>query len=229
MNTGTPAPVVTTNQRLMQRVFSWMFAGLIMTAIIAGALSMNPNVPKMLASQPVVFWGFVIAELIVVFGLSLFLNRLSVFAATLGFFLYAALNGVTLTLILSYYNLGTIGAAFFITAGMFGVCALIGYTTKRDLSKIGSIALMLVIGLILASLVNIFFIESSLFSWIVSIALVVLFCVITAFDVQKIKYMSEQAYDEDTVSKLAIFGALMLYLDFIIIFKNLLNILGSDD
>lgn len=213
---------------LFQRVFGWMFAGLLMTAIIAVALSNSEGVPEYLASEPAVFWGIVIAQLVLVFALSFFINRMSVFVATFSFFLYAALNGVTFTLILAYFQLGTIAAAFFIAAGMFGLFALFGYFTKIDLSKIGSIALMLGIGLILASVVNIFFLGSDTFSLLISYALVALFCIITAFDVQKIKEMSAEAYDEETASKLAIFGALMLYLDFIIIFKNLLNILSDD-
>ncbi len=217
------------NQRLMQRVFSWMFAGLSMTAIIAIVLYSNPDVPVFLMSSPGVFWGIVIAELVVVFGLSAFINRLSPFMATFAFFLYAALNGVTFTLILAQFDLYLIGTAFLIAAGMFGLFALIGYTTKIDLTKIGSIAIMFAIGLILASLVNIFLIHSSLMDLIISYALVLIFCIVTAYDIQSIKRMGENAYDENTASKLAIFGALMLYLDFIIIFKNLLAILSSDD
>lgn len=217
------------NQRLMQRVFSWMFAGLSMTAIIAIALYSNPDVPAFLMSSPGVFWGIVIAELVVVFGLSALINRLSPFMATFAFFLYAALNGVTFTLILAQFNLYLIGTAFLIAAGMFGLFALIGYTTKINLTKIGSIAIMFAIGLILASLVNIFLIHSSLMDLIISYALVLIFCIVTAYDIQSIKRMGENAYDENTASKMAIFGALMLYLDFIIIFKNLLFILNSDD
>lgn len=217
------------NQRLMQRVFSWMFAGLSMTAIIAIVLYSNPDVPAFLMSSPGVFWGIVIAELVVVFGLSAFINRLSPFMATFAFFLYAALNGVTFTLILAQFNLYLVGTAFLIAAGMFGLFALIGYTTKINLTKIGSIAIMFAIGLILASLVNIFLIHSSLMDLIISYALVLIFCIVTAYDIQSIKRMGENAFDENTASKMAIFGALMLYLDFIIIFKNLLFILSSDD
>jgi FtsH-binding integral membrane protein len=111
---------------------------------------------------------------------------------------------------------------------MFGLFAVFGYVTKIDLTRIGSIALMLVLGLILASIVNLFFLHSTMFDLIISYALVVLFCGVTAYDIQKIKAMSQHAYDEETGTKLAIFGALMLYLDFIIIFKNLLRILSRD-
>ncbi|TCS93281.1 Bax inhibitor-1/YccA family protein [Hazenella coriacea] len=227
---GAPSgSFVRSNEGLFPKVFGWMFAGLVMTAVIAWGLSLNENVVYFLAKNSVFFWGIVIAQLVVVFGLSFLFNRLSVFAATFGFFLYAALNGVTMTLVLTFFDLGTIFAAFFIAAGMFGVSAVFGYVTKRNLSGIGSVALMLVFGLILASIVNIFFLKSGLMSLIISYAIVVLFCIITAFDIQKIKVMAAEAMDEEMVDKIAIFGALMLYLDFIIIFKNLLYILGSDD
>ena len=226
VNQTASAPV---HQRLMQRVFSWMFAGLSMTAIIAIALYSNPNVPVFLASTPGVFWGIVIAELVVVFGLSALLHKMTPFMATFAFFLYAALNGVTFTLILAQFDLYLVGTAFLIAAGMFGLFAIIGYTTKINLTKIGSIAIMGVIGLILASFVNIFFIQSSVVDLAISYLLVLVFCIVTAYDIQNIKRMSESAYDEKTASKMAIFGALMLYLDFIIIFKNLLTILSSDD
>jgi uncharacterized protein len=216
-------------QRLMQRVFSWMFAGLSMTAIIAMALYSNPDVPFFLASTPGVFWGILIAELIVVFGLSALLHKLTPFMATFAFFLYAALNGVTFTLILAQFGLALVGTAFLIAAGMFGLFAFIGYVTKINLTKIGSIAIMAAIGLVLASLVNLFFLKSSVVELVISYLLVLVFCIVTAYDIQNIKRMSERAYDEKTATKLAIFGALMLYLDFIIIFKNLLSILSSDD
>lgn len=227
---GAPAgSFARTNEGLFPKVFGWMFAGLVMTAIIAFGLSLNENVVVFLATTPMFFWGVVIAQFVLIMGLSFMFNRLSVFAATFGFFLYAALNGVTMTLILAYFNLGTIFAAFFIAAGMFGISAVFGYVTKRNLSGIGTIAIMLVFGLILASVVNIFFLKSGLMSLIISYAIVVLFCIITAFDMQKIKAMAAEAMDSEMTDKIAIFGALMLYLDFIIIFKNLLYILGNDD
>ncbi|SFJ73194.1 Bax inhibitor-1/YccA family protein [Thermoflavimicrobium dichotomicum] len=218
-----------TSQRLVQRAFSWMFVGLSLTAIIAIALSMNPNVPQMLVQNKAIFYGIIALELITVFGLSFLINRISSFMATFAFFFYAALNGITFTLILAYFNLGTIGAAFFIAAGMFGISALIGYVTKRDLTKLGSIALMLLIGILLASLVNIFFIKSGLIGLVISYVVVALFCFITAYDIQMLKAIAEQVADEETATKYAIFGALMLYIDFLAIFKNLIYILGNDD
>lgn len=213
----------------MRSVFSWMFAGLSMTAIIAFALSMNPDVPAMLVSNPAIFWGIVIAQLVIVFGLSAFLFRLPVFMATLAYFVYAALTGITFTLVLYYFNLGTVTAAFLIAAGMFGLFAVVGYVTKIDLTKIGSIAIMAVLGLLLASIVNVLVFKNSFVELLISYAVVILFCVITAYDIQTIKRLSENSYDENTTAKLAIYGAFMLYIDFIAIFRNLLYILNSDD
>lgn len=221
---------VQTNQRLMQRVFSWMFVGLSMTAIIAFVLSLNPNVPKFLAANPLVFYGLIGLELLTVLGLSFLINRMNAFFATFAFFFYAALNGVTFTLILAFFELGTIATAFFVAAGMFGTCAVLGYVTKMDLSKLGTIAIMALIGLIIATVVNIFLNNDTL-TMIISYVGVIVFCALTAYDVQKIKNMNEYAsqYGEEEVTKLAIIGALMLYLDFINIFFYLLRIFGSDD
>lgn len=221
---------VQSNQRLMQRVFSWMFVGLSMTAIIAFVLSLNPNVPKFLAANPLVFYGLIGLELLTVLGLSFLINRMNAFVATFAFFFYAALNGITFTLILAFFELGTITTAFVVAAGMFGTCAVLGYMTKMDLSKLGTIAIMALIGLIIATVVNIFLANDTL-TMIISYVGVIIFCALTAYDVQKIKNMNEYAsqYGEEEVTKLAIIGALMLYLDFINIFFYLLRIFGSDD
>lgn len=229
MNTGT-TPHAQTDQRLLQRVFSWMFVGLSLTAIIAFGLSLNPNVPKFLAANPVVFYSLIGLELLTVLGLSFLINRINVFFATLGFFFYAALNGVTFTLILSYFQLGTIGTAFGVAAGMFGVCAALGYFTKLDLSKLGTIAIMALIGLIIATIVNIFLANDTM-TMIISYVGVIVFAALTAYDVQRIKKMNATAgqYGEESVTKLAIIGALMLYLDFINMFFYLLQIFGNDD
>lgn len=221
---------VHSNQKLMQRVFSWMFAGLSMTAIIAIVLSLNPNVPAFLAANPLVFYGIIGLELLTVIGLSLLINRLNAFLATFAFFFYAALNGITFTLILAFFELGTIATAFVVAAGMFGACAVLGYVTKMDLSKLGAVAIMGLIGIIIATIVNIFLANDTL-TMVISYIGVVVFCALTAYDIQKIKRMNEYAsqYGEQEVTKLAIIGALTLYLDFINIFFYLLRIFGSDD
>jgi FtsH-binding integral membrane protein len=221
---------VKTDQRLFQRVFSWMFAGLLLTGIIAYFLSSNTNIASLIAFNPGILWGAIIVEIIIVLAISALIGRISAFTATFLFFLYAALNGITFTVILAYVDISTVGSAFIITAGMFGISAALGYLTKVDLSKMGSILLMFVIGILLASVVNIFFIQSSGFDLILSYIIVAVFCGITAYDVQNIKRLSSsiQSMDQNTATKVAIFGALMLYIDFIAILQSLINIFNRD-
>jgi FtsH-binding integral membrane protein len=221
---------VKTDQRLFQRVFSWMFAGLLLTGIIAYFLSSNTDIASLIAFNPGILWGAIIVEIIIVLAISALIGRISAFTATFLFFLYAALNGITFTVILAYVDISTVGSAFIITAGMFGISAALGYLTKVDLSKMGSILLMFVIGILLASVVNIFFIQSSGFDLILSYIIVAVFCGITAYDVQNIKRLSSsiQSMDQNTATKVAIFGALMLYIDFIAILQSLINIFNRD-
>jgi FtsH-binding integral membrane protein len=218
------------DQRLFQRVFSWMFAGLLLTGIIAYFLSSNADVVALIAMNPGIVWGAIIAEIIIVVAISFLIGKISPFVATFLFFLYAALNGVTFTLILASINISTVGAAFIIAAGMFGISAVLGFITKMDLSKLGSIFLMLLIGLLLTTLVNVFFLQSSGLDLVLSYIIVIVFCGLTAYDIQNIKRLNQSVHsmDENTATKIAIFGALMLYIDFIAIFQNLLNILSRD-
>lgn len=217
------------SNRLFSRVFSWMFVGLSMTAIIAFALSSNPAIPKYLASHPLFFYGVIVLQIIMVLFLSVRIQKMSAFTATFAFFVYAALNGITFTLILSYFNLGTVTTAFLMAAGMFGIAAFIGYVTKMDLSKLGFVAMMALIGIILATVVNIF-LQNSLVTLIISYIGVIVFSILTAFDIQKIKHLQATfAGSEEEITKVAIMGALALYLDFINIFFYLLQILRSDD
>jgi len=221
---------VRTDRGLFQRVFSWMFAGLLLTGIIAYFLSSNTDIASLLASNSWILWGAIIVQIILVLAISALIGRISAFTATFLFFLYAAINGVTFSIYLAYVDISTVGSAFIITAGMFGISATIGYLTKADLSKMGSIFLMLLVGLILATLVNVFFLQSDTTSLILSYIIVVVFCGITAYDVQNIKRLSAsvQSMDENTATKVAIFGALLLYIDFIAILQNLINILNRD-
>ena len=169
-------------------------------------------------------WGLVIAELIMVIALSAAINKISFTAATLMFIIYSILNGVMLSSIFLIYTQASISLAFFVTAGTFGAMALWGYTTRRDLSKMGSI---LFIGLIIATIVNIF-LKSSAIYWITTYAGVLIFTGLTAWDVQKIKRMLSTADEvNDTTKKVALLGALSLYLDFINLFLYILRIFGN--
>jgi FtsH-binding integral membrane protein len=221
---------VRTDQRLFQRVFSWMFAGLLLTGIIAYFLSSNTDIVSLVAFNSGILWTAIIVEFIIVFAVSALINKMSPFVATFMFFLYAAINGVTFSVILAYVDISTVGSAFIIAAGMFGISAAMGYITKADLSRWGSILLMFAFGILLASLVNIFLLHSSGFDLILSYIIVAVFCGITAYDVQNIKRLSAsvQSMDEGTATKVAIFGALMLYIDFIAILQSLINIFSRD-
>jgi FtsH-binding integral membrane protein len=211
---------------VLNQTYLWMTGGLCLTAIIALAVFNSPSLTA-LASNSIIWFGLFIAEIALVFVISGTINRLSPASATALFIVYAALNGVTLSFIFLAYSLPSIYAAFFVTAGMFGLISLYGYTTKRDLTGIGNILLMALIGLILASIVNIFLASSTLY-WALTYLGVIIFVGLTAYDTQKIKRWSQNVNPDDTVTihRLGILGALSLYLDFINLFLLILRIMG---
>ena len=219
------APLVGT---VMRKTFGWMAMCLLITALTAMGF-VNSGLFYHIASSGAM-WLLIIAELVLVFVLSARINKMSVATATIMLIVYSALNGVTLSFIFVVYSLGSIAKTFFITTGMFGVMALVGATTKRDLSKLGSILFMALIGLIIASLVNIF-LRSSGLDWIISIFGVVLFTALTAYDVQRVKRLAAESdlYDDTQVGRLAVISALSLYLDFINLFLYLLRFFGRDN
>ena len=219
------APLVGT---VMRKTFGWMAMCLLITALTAMGF-VNSGLFYHIASSGVM-WLLIIAELVLVFVLSARINKMSVATATIMLIVYSALNGVTLSFIFVVYSLGSIAKTFFITTGMFGVMALVGATTKRDLSKLGSILFMALIGLIIASLVNIF-LRSSGLEWVISLIGVVLFTALTAYDVQRVKQLAAESdlYDDTQVGRLAVISALSLYLDFINLFLYLLRFFGRND
>ena len=214
--------------KVMRKTFGWMTMCLLITALTAMGV-VNSGLFYQIASSGVM-WLLIIAELVLVFVLSARINKMSVTTATIMLIVYSALNGVTLSFIFLAYSLGSIAKTFFITTGMFGVMALVGATTKRDLSKMGSILFMALIGLIIASLVNIF-LHSSGLDWIISLIGVVLFTALTAYDVQRVKRLATESdlYDDTQVGRLAVISALSLYLDFINLFLYLLRFFGRND
>ena len=216
------APLVGT---VMRKTFGWMAMCLLITALTAMGF-VNSGLFYHIATSGAI-WLLIIAELVLVFVLSARINKMSVATATIMLIVYSALNGVTLSFIFVVYSLGSIAKTFFITTGMFGVMALVGATTKRDLSKLGSILFMALIGLIIASLVNIF-LRSSGLDWIISLIGVVLFTAMTAYDVQRVKQLAAESdlYDDTQVGRLAVISALSLYLDFINLFLYLLRFFG---
>jgi FtsH-binding integral membrane protein len=214
-------------QGFLQRVFGWMFAGLLVTAGVAAVVGGSDGLLTDLTKSPGVFLGIVIASLGIVIAISFLSQRLPVGVLTGLFFVYAALNGFVFALVFELYTKQSIFTAFLITAGMFGALAWWGYATKRDLSAMGSILFMALIGLILATIVNVFVANSALY-WVTTYAGVLIFCGLTAYDMQKLRKYGEQAgVSQDAESRAAIQGALALYLDFINLFLYLLRIFGS--
>jgi hypothetical protein len=204
-----------------------MTLALVITGLTAYGVATSPGVLQAIYSNQILFWGLIIAEFALVFGVSAAINRLSLTTATLMFILYSVINGALLSYIFLAYTASSIATVFFITAGTFGTMALIGYTTKTDLSSMGKILFMALIGLIIATIVNLF-IKSSGFTLILSYVGVLIFVGLTAWDSQKIKQMLLQAPDASEASqKLALLGALTLYLDFINLFIYLLRIFGK--
>ena len=211
---------------LMRKVYVWMTLALALTGFTAYGVATSPGIISALYSNSVLLWGLVIAEFAIVFGVSAAINRLSLTTATLLFVLYSVINGALFSSIFLVYTMSSIASVFFITAGTFGVMALIGYTTKKDLSSMGKILFMALIGIIIATIVNIF-LKSSGLETIVSYLGVLIFVGLTAYDTQKIKNMLLMAPDASEASqKIALLGALNLYLDFINLFIYLLRIFG---
>lgn len=211
----------------MKRVYLKMTLALIVTAFTALWASTSAGYINFYITHSWLMWVLLIAEFGLVFAISGAINRLSSVAATGLFYLFAVINGLMLCTIFLVYSPAAITKTFFITAGTFGAMSIYGYTTSSDLSKIGSYLFMALIGLIIASLVNIF-VHSSTLDWIVSIVGVLIFVGLTAWDTQQVKRMAEIAPAE-AAGKLATIGALSLYLDFINLFLYLLRIFGNSD
>ena len=204
----------------------WMGSALGLTALMAFLTINSQSMMNLVFSSPFVFYGLLIAEVGVVIYLSSAINRMTAQSALGWFFFYSALNGLTLSALFVIYTSASITSTFLVTSLTFAGMGMYGYTTKRDLTSIGSLAFMGLIGIIIASIINIFFFSETLY-WIISIVGVFVFVGLTAWDTQKLKNMSLQLDDNEEVQqKAAIMGALMLYLDFINLFIMLLRIMG---
>ena len=211
---------------LMRKVYVWMTLALVLTGVTAYGVATSPGVLMALYSNRILFWGLVIAEFALVIGISAAINKLSLTMATLMFVLYSVINGALFSSIFMIYTMSSIASVFFITAGTFAVMAFVGYTTKKDLTSMGKILFMALIGIIIATVVNIF-LKSTGLEMIVSYLGVLIFVGLTAYDSQKIKNMLLMAPDAgEAAQKLALLGALSLYLDFINLFIYLLRIFG---
>lgn len=213
---------------LMRNVYTWMTCGLMMTALAAMIVGRNENWLYALTNGGL-YWGLLIAEVVMVMFLSVRIHKMSFTTAGLMFAAYAILNGVTMSVITAIYTAESIAQAFFVTAGTFGGMSLVGYFVKKDLSVIGRTLMMVLIGLIVATLVNIFW-QNSILASMLNYAGVIIFVGLTAYDTQKIKVMLQQAQHaglNDETNKLALMGSLTLYLDFINLFLYILRLFGN--
>ncbi len=222
-----PQPVVVVQSRIqsvMQQVYLWMTAGLLVTGAISSMIFNSPTLLEMLV-KPFVFIALFVVELVLVIAISAFINKMSPTLATGLFILYAAVNGITLTPIFIAYTSASIATAFFTTAGMFAALTLYGSVTKRNLSGMGRFMLMGLFGLCIATLVNIF-LKNTMLDFVISIFGVIIFAGLTAYDTQRLNQLASQANSEDEIGRFSIMGALILYLDFINLFLYLVRLFG---
>jgi FtsH-binding integral membrane protein len=208
------------------RVYNWMVLGLVITAIISLLVSSNQALMSTIYGNGLIFFGLIIIELLLVIALSAAISRISASTATLMFIVYSALNGLTLSFVFLVYTQVSITTTFFLTAATFGAMSLYGYTTKSDLTSWGSFLFMGLIGIILASIVNIF-IHSQAIYWIVTYAGILIFVGLTAYDTQRLKKMAWSDFgSEEMERKASVIGALRLYLDFVNLFLFFLRLTG---
>ena len=221
-----PAVVTTDAQGFLAKVFGWMFIGLVITGLVAAAIGSNEALLTDISESPWLMIGLIVLQLVLVITISAAINRLSPAVALALFFLYAASVGVLFAFIFELYTTQSIFTTFLVTAGMFGAVAIWGWVTKRDLSTMGTVLLMALIGLILATLVNVFWANETLY-WITTYAGVAIFAGLTAYDMQKIKGYAQAGLGGEAEQRASILGALALYLDFVNLFLYLLRIFGQ--
>ena len=229
---GYTANVITEEQvreetnSFMMRVYNWMGVGLFLTGVIAMYVASSEELIEKLAGSDGLLMVMIFGQIGLVMALSWGINRISAALAIIMFLAYAALNGVIFSFIFLAYTSSSIASTFFITAGTFGITSVFGYVTKRDLTGVGQFMFMGLIGIILASLVNLFF-HNPMIYWVTTYLGVFIFVGLTAYDTQKIKTLAfAQLEGGEAASKAAIIGALTLYLDFINLFLFLLRIFG---
>jgi FtsH-binding integral membrane protein len=214
------------NNGFIKKVFGWMSLGLALTAATSFIVLSDEFLLRTIIQNSFIFYGLLIFEILVVIFLSSAIHRLSGMVAQLTFVLYSILNGLTLSVLFLVYTGASISTVFIITAGMFALISAYGYTTKKDLTSVGSFAFMGLIGIVLASIVNIFILNDTA-SLVISYIGVVVFVALTAYDSQKIKLMGDSVVQgSEDEKKASVIGALRLYLDFINLFLDLLRILG---
>jgi len=225
--TTTRAGTVERISAFLWKVYAWMAIGLGITAVVAFVVASSPEMLRVLVGNRLVFFGLVIAELGLVFYLSARATQMAPSSAAGLFALYSALNGVTLSVVLIAYTGESVATTFVVTAGMFGALAFFGSTTKRSLAGAGQFFMMGLVGVILASIVGIFWHNDAL-QFLISVVGVIVFTGLTAYDAQRLKQMA-LALPEGEAGSYAIVGALALYLDFVNLFLMLLRFTGRRD
>jgi hypothetical protein len=208
----------------MLQVYNYMTFALALSGLVSIGVSMSPVLMSVIWATPLK-WVVVFTPLVMSLGLMFMINKMSSSAAKVFLFVFAAAMGLSISSIFAIYKMGSIIHVFFISAATFGAASIYGYTTKADLTKFGSILMMGVLGLVIAGIVNLF-LQSSAFAFAISILAVLVFTALTAYDTQQIKSMYDSS-EGDEREKAGVLGALMLYMDFINIFINLLQIIGD--
>ncbi len=208
----------------MLQVYNYMTFALALSGLVSIGVSMSPVLMSVIWATPLK-WVVVFAPLVMSLGLMFMINKMSSSAAKVFLFVFAAAMGLSISSIFAIYKMGSIIHVFFISAATFGAASIYGYTTKADLTKFGSFLMMGVLGLVIAGVVNLF-LQSSAFAFVISILAVLVFTALTAYDTQQIKSMYDYS-EGDEREKAGVLGALMLYMDFINIFINLLQIIGD--
>ena len=227
MNHYTNEQVQVAQADFMTRVYTWMSGALAITGLIAMWVASTPEMVISIVGNKMMFYGLIIGELVLVVYLTSAIQKMSFNRAITLFIAYAIMNGLTLSVVFLAYTSESIASTFFITAGTFGAMSLYGYYTKTDLTSIGNIAFMALIGLIIASVVNLFF-QNEMLYWITTYAGVLIFVALTAYDTQKLKRLSVSLEEGTEINqKMSILGALTLYLDFINLFLYLLRLFGN--
>ena len=224
---------IAADNKILKSAFAWMGLALVITAVVAYFFASVPALTSMLVTETpmgqkltILAYAVMFAPLLIVMGIRFGLNKLSV-PALIGLFIgFALVNGISFSFIFSHYKLGSIAKVFMSSSALFGVMAVAGYTTKTDLTKMGNLLMIGVIGIVIASLIN-FFTQSSGLEYLISILGVIIFTGLTAYDVQKIKNLSQEADYSPVAGKLGLMGALTLYLDFINLFMFLLRLFGD--
>ena len=209
------------------KVYNWMALALLVTGLVAYFTAASPSMTSAIVSSKLVFYGLLIGELLLVIYLTSAINKLSQNMAIAVFMVYSILNGLTMSVIFLVYTSSSISTTFLVTAGTFGAMSLYGYYTKKDLTSIGNMAMMALIGVIIASIVNMF-LQNEMMYWIITYLGVAVFVGLTAYDTQKLKEIGSRGFvNEEGMEKMSILGALTLYLDFINLFLFLLRIFGG--